>query len=113
MVRVGVVTSILEGNDGGEHNGHTDDEGNPLHPVSKMTGKIISGCGFAFIKGKEIANVGSATEEDCSVCCGGKITGVVSDVPNFVYANGQKVVFIDHVLVPHNGTLTVKTGVEL
>lgn len=112
MVKVGVVGSILEGNDGGEHNGHVNGKNEPLHPTSPMTGKILSGCGFAFIKGKEIANVGSVTVEECS-CCGGKISGTVTDVPNFVYANGKKVVMLDQTLTPHHGTLMVKTGVIL
>lgn len=112
MVKVGVVGSLLEGDDGGEHNGHTDDEDKPLHPPSKLTGEIISGCGFAFINGKEIATVGSGTKEMCN-CCGGEIAGVVTAVPNFVTGNGQNVVMVDHVIVPHHGTLTVKTGETL
>jgi len=106
MKQVAHVGSLIEGTDGGEHCGHVIP-----HPEGKLTGKIIEGCGCVFIQGKEIATVGSKTEEKDS-CCGTDY-GAVKTGSDFVTINGKPVARVGDEIACHSGEAVIITGISI
>lgn len=98
----------ITGQTKGEHHGHYDEEGNPIHKAGPLTGTIASNCSTkVFSGGKAVAFVGSVTDEkdDC-----GPGKGTVSSGSSKVFVGGKAVARNGDKIQPHNGTANISSG---
>lgn len=103
MGNVALFGDSIEGMTTGEHNGHTDSFGSPLHDPCPITGRIVSGSSNVFCKGKPVAYLNSQTEEyDC--CCPGSMSGSVVASSSKVFVNGRPIARLNDNVRTHNGT---------
>lgn len=108
MAGVALLGSAILGMTTGEHGGHYDDEGNPIHSASPITGSITGNCsGFVSANGVPLAVVGSVTTE-YDICTNG--SGVVATGSGFVTLNGVPVARVGDSIAPHNGSANITTG---
>lgn len=98
----------ISGMTSGEHAGHVDELGNPLHPASPISGTISGNCSSTvFINVQPAATVGSTTTES-DICDTGN--GVVSTGSSKVFINGKPAARIGDTVIPHNGTASITGG---
>lgn len=99
---------LISGMTNGEHGGHYDAEGKPIHSASFISGTISGNCSpNVFINGKPVATIGSTTDE-YDVCTNGN--GVVSSGSSKVFINGKGCARIGDTVLPHNGTASITGG---
>ena len=106
----GIVTlgDTILGETTGEHHGHVDDEGNPLHEAGVLTGTITGNCSSnVFINGKPVAYLGSTTTEEDN--CGEGV-GVLSIGYDKVLVNGNPVARLGDSTEPHDGTAVITSA---
>lgn len=108
MPSVARLQDSISGMTTGEHGGHKDEFGNPLHLPSAITGYISANCSpNVFVNGKALARVGSTTFES-DVCDTG--SGTVSQGSPTVFVNGYPVARNGDKISPHNGTAKISSG---
>lgn len=106
----GVATqgSAIEGTTTGEHHGHYDEKGKPIHEAGPISGTIASNCSpNVFVNGKPVAFVGSVTDEQDN-CGPGK--GKVANGSGKVFVNGNPIARIGDSIQPHDGNAVITSG---
>lgn len=99
----------ITGTTSGEHGGHYDEWGSPIHGPCSISGTISSNCSpNVFINGKAAVFIGSNTTE--SDCCDSGRTGTVSAGSSSVFVNGKRMARINDSITPHNGTGKISGG---
>lgn len=108
MAIVATVGSTVQGTTTGEHSGHYDQYGSPIHGACTLTGQITSGSSKLRINGVNVAIVDSPTTE--SDCCDSGRTGKLGSTVHKLRVNNKSVQCVGDSIIPHNGTATIKTG---
>jgi uncharacterized Zn-binding protein involved in type VI secretion len=91
----------------GEHHGHYDSEGDPIHGSCQLSGIISGGSPNVFINGKPAAMLGGAIQE--TDCCGPG-TGSLTHGSSTVFINGNPAIRMGDSVTPHNGSASVNAG---
>lgn len=105
---IALLGDSVQGTTTGEHNGHTDSYGHPIHSPSTITGTITSGSPNVFINGKPIARAGDSTVESDN-CDSGRV-GSLRDNGSTVKINGKSVALLGDEINPHNGTAYISSA---
>ena len=109
MPSVARLQDSISGMTTGEHSGHKDEFGNPLHPPSVITGYISANCSpNVFVNGKALARVGSVTLEQ-DTCCGSSYGSVFSG-SNTVYVNNYPIARNGDTINAHSGSASITGG---
>ncbi|MNB89372.1 PAAR motif protein [compost metagenome] len=109
MPGVARLGDSIQGTTSGEHGGHYDIDGYPLHGSGTITGTIVSGCSTnVFINGKNAAVVGALTNESDN--CDSGQTGTISIGSSNVFVNGKALARNGDSITPHNGTAFISSG---
>ncbi|MDF2535125.1 MAG: motif [Bacillales bacterium] len=98
----------ITGTTNGEHAGHYDEWGSPIHGSSTISGTITSGSPNVFINGKAVARAGDSTIE--SDACDSGQSGSLRSINRGVFVNGLPVALNGDAINPHNGTAHIVAG---
>ncbi len=109
MPGVALVGSNIRGTTTGEHAGHYDEDGNPIHGAGVLTGTITSGSAKVKVNGVSVAIEGSATSEQDNCDSG---VGKLGNATHKLRINGVSVQCIGDSTVPHNGTASIISGIS-
>jgi uncharacterized Zn-binding protein involved in type VI secretion len=104
---VAIVGSEILGETTGEHHGHYDAFGSPIHGSGTLTGTVTSGSDKLTINGVNVAIELSPTSESDN--CGDG-SGTLGAVQHKLKINGKSVQLVDDATIPHNGTAQITTG---
>lgn len=107
MANAARIGDTIDGMTTGEHAGHYDEYGNPIHGISTITGSIITGSSNVFINGLGAARTGDITEE-FDVCDTG--SGTIGQGSLSVFINGKSASRLGDPINPHNGTASITSG---
>lgn len=91
----------------GEHGGHYDMWGSPIHPSNTVTGVVSSGSGNVFVNGMSAARVGDSTRES-DPCTSG--IGSVASGSGSVFINGRPAATKNSRLQEHAGSGSFTSG---
>ena len=109
MPGVARLGDSINGTTSGEHNGHYDEFGSPIHGPSTIYGEINSNCSSnVFINGKNCAFKGSQTLESDS--CDSNQRGSIAVGSSTVFVNGNPIARNGDSINPHNGTASISSG---
>ena len=104
---VAIVGSDILGTTTGEHHGHYDIYGSPIHSSGVLIGIVASGSNKLKINGVNVAIELSPTSESDN--CGNG-NGTLGSVQHKLKINGKSVQLVDDNTIPHNGTAKITTG---
>lgn len=108
MSGVARLGDSITGTTTGEHHGHYNEDGEPIHGVGTITGSISSNCSSnVYVNGKPVAFVGSSTTEydNCGTGYGKVATG-----SSKVYVNGKPIARNGDSISAHNGSARISSG---
>ncbi|MDF2615500.1 MAG: hypothetical protein K0Q47_155 [Sedimentibacter sp.] len=107
MPAVAVKGGSILGMTTGEHGGHTNPNGTPMHGPGTLTGTITSGTDKLRINGIFVALEDEDTEESDN--CDSD-TGKLGNIEHKLKVNGKSVQCLGDNTKPHNGTAKISTG---
>lgn len=117
MSAVARMGDSIQGRTTGEHNGHYDHDGDPIHGSGTLNGTITGNCSnFVFVNGKAMATVDSTTTEydNCDSGRSGKLSAGSSFVfIQYLYRGRlyeSAVPRVGDSTSPHNGYAKITTG---
>ena len=104
---VAIVGSSILGTTTGEHHGHYDAFGNPIHGAGILTGTVASGDSKLKINSIAVGVELSPTSETDN--CGSG-NGTLGNAQHKLKVNGKCVQLVDDSTIPHNGTAKITSG---
>lgn len=108
MAGVARISDSIRGRTTGEHHGHYDEYGNPIHGPGTLTGFISGNCSSNVItNGRQTAHIGSITTEfdNC-----GPGQGAVAQGLSSVLVNGIPISRLGDSINPHNGSAVITSA---
>ncbi len=107
MPQVALIDSSIQGSTTGEHHGHYDAFGNPIHGPGTLSGTITSGSDKLRVDGVFVAIEGSSVDESDN--CGSG-SGALGSSQHKIKINGISVQCNGDATVPHNGSANISSG---
>lgn len=109
MADISLVGSKLMGSTSGEHHGHYDSEGNPIHSSGTLKGFVVEGSSKLFVNGTMATCVSCKTEEydNC-----GEGFGSVGSGSSKIILRGKNIAIKGSSINAHSGSANILDGIS-